>query len=148
MQPDIRTCIAYIAGRIISGKGQFVLYDYARALHIDMSSLPHSQCLKQCGNGRKISLSHSDRGGRYRYACGSGHFFHIAIHGTTFIGYVSKGSAHFIGNVRGEAIYLYDHRESAHFNYRISRHAVDDGNCSLLCIHCGVSDKGRTYDTQ
>lgn len=148
MQTDTRTCIAYLAGRIISGKGHFALYDYARALHIDMSSLPHSHCLKQFGNGRKISLSRSDRGGRYRYTCGSGHFFDIAIQGTTFIGYVSKGSSHFIGNVRGEAIYLYAHSESVHFNYRISRHAVEDDKCSLLCAHCGVADKGRMYGTR
>jgi len=148
MQPDTRTCIAYIAGRIISGKRLFVLYDYARALHIDMSSLPHSHCLKQFGNGRKISLSHSDWGGRYRYACGYGHFFDIAVHGTTFIGYASEGSSHFIGNVRGEAIYLYDHGESTHYNYRISGQAAKDGNCSLLCAHCGVADKGRMYGTR
>ncbi len=134
MQPDTRTCIAYIAGRIVSGRGHFVLYDYARALHIDMSGRTHSHCLRQFGNARKISLSRSDRGGRYRYTCRSGHFFDVAVHDTTFIGYVSEGSSHFIGTVRGEAIYLYDYSESADFSYRISRRAVEDDTYSLLCI--------------
>jgi hypothetical protein len=147
MQPHTRTCLAYIAGSIISGKRQFILYDYARAVHIDMSSLPYSRCLKQCGGGRILALSDSPRGGRYRYTCGGGHFFDIAVHGTTFIGYVSKGSSHFVGNVRGDAIYLYDHRESAHFNYRIIRHAVEDDACSSVRIHCNVSDTGRMYET-
>lgn len=143
MQPDSRTCIAYIAGRIISGRRQFLLYDYARALHIDMSCLPHSHCLKLFGSGRKISFSASDWGGRYRYTCGCGHFFDIAVQGTTFIGYASEGSSHFIGNVRGEAIYLYDHGDSTHYNYRIAKQTANDHHDSLLCVYCGISDSNQ-----
>ena len=149
MHPDTRTCIAYIAGRIISGRRQFVLYDYARSVHIDMSCLPHPRCLRLFDSGRGISLfSRPDKGGRYRYACGSGSLFDISVHGTTFIGYTGTGSSHFVGNVRGEAIYLYDHGESAHFNYRISRREAEDGTCCPVCMHCGLPDKGRMYDIQ
>jgi hypothetical protein len=43
--------------------------------------------------------------------------------------YVHVSIAYLVGrliaNVRGDAIYLYDHRSSAHFRFRVSRYADD-----------------------
>jgi hypothetical protein len=146
MQPDARTCIAYIAGSLITGKREFSFYDYSRSLRVDMSSLPYARCLSQAGYAPKVYLPDFSRGARYRYACGCGHFFDIVIHGSTFIGYVLDGSSHFIGNVRGDSIYLYDQRESAHFNYRISRDAGDDDGWNQVCVSCVARSEGRMYE--
>lgn len=144
MQPDTRTCIAYIAGSLISGKREFSLFDYSRSLHVDMSSLPHALCLSRSGYAKRVHVPNFSRGSRYRYACGCGYFFDIATQGNTFIGYVRNSSSHFIGNVRGDSIYLYDHKESAHFNYRISRGAGDGGGWNQVCVRCAVQNEGRS----
>ena len=82
MQPDTRTCIAYIAGSLISGKREFSLFDYSRSLHVDMSSLPHTLCLSRSGYTKRVHVPNFSRGSRYRYACGCGYFFDIAVQGT------------------------------------------------------------------
>lgn len=143
MQPNTRTCIAYIAGSLITGKREFSLFDYSRSLHVDMSSLPYARCLGRSRYGRRFYLSALSGGARYRYTCGCGYYFDIAIHGNTFIGYVRNGSSHFVGNVRGDFIYLYDDRESAHFNYRISRDAGEEEGWNHVCVNCMLQFEGR-----
>ncbi|MCL5024784.1 MAG: hypothetical protein M1497_15735 [Nitrospirae bacterium] len=146
MEPDTRTCIASIAGKLISNRGHFCLYDYSRSLHVQMTCLPHPEQIRRQGYARKVFAPGSGRGSRYRYTCSCGRLFDIAIHGNTFIGYASGSSSHFIGNVRGDSIYLYDDEESAHFNYRISARAVGDEAAPSISFSCGRRDAGRIYE--
>jgi hypothetical protein len=41
------------------------------------------------------------------------------------MGRITGSSAYFIGNVRGDSIYIYDHEDSEYLNYRISGCIVD-----------------------
>ncbi len=148
MQHNTRTCVAYIAGSLITGKREFALFDYSRSLRVDMSSLPYALCLGQSGYGRRFHLPDFSGGARYRYTCGCGYFFDIAIHGNTFIGYVRNGSSHFVGNVRGNSIYLYDDRESSHFNYRISPDAEDGEGWNRVCVNCMHQFEGRMNERE
>ncbi|MGD1075693.1 MAG: hypothetical protein ABR903_06395 [Thermodesulfovibrionales bacterium] len=127
MRADTGLSIAYIAGRLISGKNIISLYDYCRAGHIDMASLQHIECLT------RSNAFGSTNGSKYRYRLDKGNFINLTINGSTFIGYVCDGSSHFIGKVRGDSIYLYDQEESAHFNYRISGCAVECQNDRTVC---------------
>jgi hypothetical protein len=56
----------------------------------------------------------------YEYTSVAGHSINIFINLKTFILHIKGSSAYFIGNVRGDTIYLYDHKGSAHFRYRIT----------------------------
>ncbi len=144
MEPDTRICIAYIAGTLISGKRDFCLYDYGRSLHVKMACLLQAEESGRIVPARRVCVPDSSKGERYKYACGCGHLFDIAVQGNTFIGYTSKSASHFIGNVRGDSLYLYDHELSAHFNYRIS-HPLSDGEGGES-VSCGVEREGSLYE--
>jgi len=136
VRADTGLSIAYIAGRLISGKNIISLYDYCRAGHIDMASLQHIECLT------RSNAFGSTNGSKYRYRLDKGNFINLTINGSTFIGYVCDGSSHFIGKVRGDSIYLYDQEESAHFNYRISRCVVEYQNGRAAYEGGGLENKG------
>jgi hypothetical protein len=132
--------IAYIAGSLISGKPIASLYDYSQARYIDIACLPHAQYLKQFDYARGVSNFGATSGSRYRYSFDSGNFIDLTINGRTFIGYLSEGSCHFIGNVRGDSIYIYDYDEAAYFNYRISGCAVGPENGYSVRIPEGLAE--------
>jgi hypothetical protein len=135
MEDDTRTSIAYIAGRLISGKSIASLYDYARSRRIDITSIPHARSLKQFNYARQSSLSRSSQGSRYRYLLGDDGVLDLTVSGNAFIGYFRTNASDFVGKVWGDSIYLYDHEESAHFNYRIFGCVVEhEGGCSVC--HC------------
>lgn len=117
-------CIAYIVGRLIAGKDVTSIYDYARSCEIDISALPDERCLKSFSSINWSYMNNSPSIFRYQFSCSAGHLINLSVKGNTFIGYVRDSSTHFMGKVRGDAVYLYDHTEAAHFNYRISGDAV------------------------
>lgn len=117
-------CIAYIVGRLIAGKSVTSIYDYSRAVEISREGLPDQGCLKEFNYENWSFLAGSPGVCKYQYSCNAGHSIDIAIKGNTFIGYIRGSSSHFIGTVKGDSVYLYDQKESAHFSYRISGNAI------------------------
>lgn len=114
----IYACLAYFAGRIISGKHISSLYDYSRAEEINTLN----SC--EAGNFRDfgfITWSHMSLSGsnRYRYSCSSGNFIEITVRGNTFIGYIRNLETHVLGNVRGDNVHIFDQKQAARFNYRM-----------------------------
>jgi len=115
-----RTRIAYIAGRLITGKRIASLYDFNNLSHIEIGSLPDADCLTE------FDCKHKDYAaanpGRYKYwfCCKKDYSIDLSIKGNTFMGKITGSTAHFVGNVRGDLIHIYDHEDSLHLNYRIS----------------------------
>ena len=103
-----RTRIAYIAGRLITGKRIASPYDFNNLSHIEIVSLPDA-----------IDLS---------------------IKGNTFMGKITGSTAYFIGNVRGDLIYIYDHEDSLHLNYRISGFMFEKENGDS-CKSCWMTNQ-------
>jgi hypothetical protein len=124
MTQSNRACIAYIVGRLVAGKDVTALYDYSQSCEIGSSGLPDQQCLKECSFVNWSYLPGSPAISKYQYACNAGHSIDLAVKGNSFIGCIKGSSAHFFGTVRGDSIYLYDQKEAAHFNYRISGNAI------------------------
>ena len=97
-----RTRIAYIAGRLITGKRIASLYDFNNLSHIEIESLPDAACLTEfdCKHKDYASASH----GRYKYwfCCTKDHAIDLSIKGNTFVGKITGSTAYFIGNVRGD----------------------------------------------
>lgn len=110
--------IAYIVSRLISGRKVGILFDMAGAREVGMPS-------EDAEFRREFDERHSDyipgyaTDCTYRYDAGDGFRLEIFINEKTFIVHIIGTPGYFIGNIQGEMIYLYDHREAAHFRYRV-----------------------------
>lgn len=117
--------IAYIVGRLIAGKKIQSIYDYADLKEIGIDSLPDAEQLKEFSYVNWSYISSTPSISKFQYSFKTGYSVELSIKGSSFIGYIRESSSHFIGTVRGDSIYLYDQKTSAHFNYRIIGSAVD-----------------------
>jgi len=119
--------IAYIVCRLISGKRIAVLYDVSESREIDMKEHLRGGFLRDFddSHGEYIPGYASDCS--YRFTSRSGFSIEIFINLKTFILHICGSSAYFIGNVRGDTIYIYDHKGAAHARYRVARYTEDRG---------------------
>jgi len=119
--------IAYIVCRLITGRRVAFLYDVSGSNEIDMTKLVNDGFLREFDEHHKDYIPGYATDCSYRFASTSGYSIEIFINLKTFILHICGSSAYFIGNVRGDTIYLYDHKGSAHSRYRVSRYAEDRG---------------------
>ena len=125
MKSYTHACIAYILGRLIAGKKIQSIYDFADLQEIEIDSLPDAERLKELNLVSWSYMSSTPSISKFQYSFKTGDSVDLSIKGSSFIGYLRESSSHFIGTVRGDSIYLYDQKASAHFNYRIIGSAVD-----------------------
>src|SRR5512135_972106 len=123
MNQFTHTGIAYIVCRLITGKRVAVLYDVSGANEIDMTKLVNDGFLREFDEHHKDYIPGYANDCSYRFSSTSGYSMEIFINLKTFILHICGSSAYFIGNVRGDTIYLYDHKGAAHSRYRVSRYA-------------------------
>ena len=107
------------------------------ALHF-WPDIPKAERLKTFGSAFRSPFEAFQGKNRFRYACCNDHYIDLAINGSSFIGHISGSFSHFVGNVRGESIYLYDHDGSAHFTYKISGCLVEHGDGHSVCTNCSL----------
>ena len=115
-----RTRIAYIAGRLITGKRIASLYDFNDLSQIEIASLPDADCLTEFDGEYKDYAAGGYGKYKYWFDCKKDHAIDLSINGSTFMGRITGSTACFLGNVRGDLIHIYDHEDSLHLNYRIS----------------------------
>lgn len=128
--------IAYITGRLISGKRIATLYDFSLAEHVDIHSLPDVEYIKAFDRRYRDYLPGYASGCRAQFACSGGRIIDLSINGTAFMGHITGSSAFFIGAVRGDSIYIFDHEKSEHVNYRISGCMIDSDERPAVCSSC------------
>jgi hypothetical protein len=133
-----RTRIAYLAGRLITGKHIASLYDFNSLSNIEIASLPDADCLTEFDCRHKNYAAVTP--GRYKYwfCCKKDHAIDLSIKGNTFMGKITGSTAYFIGNVRGDLIHIYDHEDSLHLNYRISGCMIEHES-SNSCNSCWMA---------
>ncbi len=117
--------IAYVVCRLISGKRAAVIYDVAASNEIDMTELSREGFLREFDEQHRDYIPGYSDECSYRFESSSGYSVEIFINLKTFILHVCGSSAYFIGNVRGDTVYLYDHKSAAHFRFRVIRYAGD-----------------------
>lgn len=116
MDPNTRACIAYVAAKLVSGKGASSVYDYSRSRYISISGSVDASRVAVYDYDRGCHFSGSTTG-LYDY----GRSAHVSItwNGSRFTGYDYGDRHHFSGSVNGSSVSLYDYGESNYFNYSI-----------------------------
>jgi hypothetical protein len=120
MQANVRAAVAYISGRLISGKSSSDIYDYFQGKHIPISGTVNrgrvqvfdyddGAHISGNGNGQSYSLFHY----------GQNSHISLTISGHNFKGYDYGAGSHFTGNVSGNQVSFFDYSEGTYFSFAI-----------------------------
>lgn len=116
MRPHVRRAIAFIAGRLITGKSSTGLFDYSEGRHVSFSGKVTKDI---------VSIYDYDRGTHVGgslsnlYFYGDGCGVQISIQGNRFNGFDFCDSGHFSGQVQGNTVWVYDYRSSINHTFLI-----------------------------
>jgi hypothetical protein len=113
-----KACIAYVAGRLVSGKLTSSVYDFSQSKHVLISGTVNGQNIaiydhdRAChfggsGNGTALSL----------YDYGRSSHISLQIQGNQFSGYDHGAGTHYSGTVSGNSVRIYDHGLAGYTNY-------------------------------
>ena len=121
MNRSTRACVAYVAGRLISGKPATSIYDYSQSKHVSISGTV---------NGKNVNLFDNDRGCHIEgspggdssdmlnlFDGGGSHCVELSIRKNMFGGYDYGDAHHFRGEMKGNSIEIYDFLDSTSFNF-------------------------------
>jgi len=133
-----RIRIAFIAGRLISGKRVASLYDVDSLTTVEIDKQPDADCLREFDQQYKDYAGSNGDNFCCRYGLGKKHAISLSIKGSTFIGYITGSTAVFMGNVKGDSIYIYDREDSVHLHYRISGCVVEREEGRDTCKRCWI----------
>jgi hypothetical protein len=117
MRPHTRRAVAYIAGRLVSGREATAVYDYSERRYVHFSGEVSEDAAnvydyeERCHIGGSLpSLFHY--GNRRHIQCNRS--------GTQVIdGFDYDTNRHFNVNVSGQAVSVYDYEHGQYFNYSV-----------------------------
>jgi hypothetical protein len=116
MNPGTRACLAYVAGRVVSGSNRSSVYDYSRSKHISIGGSIDKNRVNIYDYERNCHFS-GTLPRLYDYGISAN--VSLEIKGTSFSGYDYGASHAFSGSVRGSSISVYDYGVSQHFSYTV-----------------------------
>ena len=118
-------CISYIACRLITGKRPAFLYDPETGREMEIAGVLDLNFLREFEERHEDYLPGYASNCTYQYTADTGFAIDIFLNEKTFTIHVNGSSAYYIGNLRNDTIYLYDHDKSTHFRYRITAYIKD-----------------------
>jgi hypothetical protein len=116
MSPGTRACIAYVAGRVVSGAAQSYVYDHAVAKRLNVGGTI---------NGPRVGLYDYERGCNFHgqlphlHDDGTGARVVLEISGNRFSGHDHASGHSFSGKVDGASISFTDHVAGQSFSYSL-----------------------------
>ncbi|HET6489402.1 MAG TPA: hypothetical protein VFG28_06525 [Syntrophales bacterium] len=118
MQPKLRTTIAYIAGRIITGLNTSSLYDHFQSKSVTFEGSVSPSYVNVFSNDRGCYTAGPGEENFFDlYDFGHLHLVDLQINGNAFEGWDDMTPCHFSGEVNGEDISFYDAGESNTFYF-------------------------------
>ncbi|MEN6465775.1 MAG: hypothetical protein ABFD62_11400 [Syntrophaceae bacterium] len=118
MHPKLRTCIAYVAGRLISGRDATSIYDKSQAKDIFIEGPVTPASVKVFDRDRGCYLSGlGDENAYELYDFGGMYYVELIVTGNTFEGYDHGTPSLFKGEMNGDDITMYDDAFSETFSF-------------------------------
>ena len=118
MTSQKRRIVAYLAGRIISGKNPSGIFDRASSSWTSVSVVTAPNHLSVYDHDRACMISVvGPPKDLYVYDAGSGRHIQLKINGCNFSGYDFETQAFFSGNVTGTSVFFCDFQHSDFFKY-------------------------------
>ncbi len=118
MHPKLRTCIAYVAGRLITGRVASSIYDKSQARDIGIDGDVTQDSVKVFDQDRGCYLSGlGDKNSYELYDFGGMYYIELIISGNSFEGYDHGTPGLFKGEMNGDEITMYDDAFSASFSF-------------------------------
>jgi hypothetical protein len=117
--------IAYITCRLITGKSPAFLYDLENSDEIEVAGVLDIGFIREFDEKHRGYMPGYSNNCTYQYTARNGLSFGIFINEKTFVTHVTGSPEYFIGNLRNDTLYLYDHAKSTHFRYRITAYIED-----------------------
>ena len=120
MRPNVRACLACVAGRLISGRTASSVHDCSASRHIPISGDVDDCKVSVYDHERGCAFSGSGSSGDFSlYHYGDRHQVSLKIDGDQFTGYDYGSMCHFEGGVSGRSITLYDYGSGAYHSYSL-----------------------------
>ena len=113
-------CITYIACRLITGKSPAFLCDLETSEEMEVAGVLDIDFLREFDEKHRGYVPGFASNCTCQYTADCDFVLNIFINEKTFIVQINGSAAYFIGNLRNDTIYLYDHDKSTHFRYRIT----------------------------
>ena len=120
MKRNVRAGIAYIAGRLISGKNCASVFDCFRGKHITIGGTVRVGMVNVLDKDSKCLIVGSGSNGRYSLKHeGIKNYIDLSIYGSTFTGYDFASGKQFNGTVEGGSISIFDSEDNETHKYAI-----------------------------
>lgn len=118
MHPKLRTCIAYVAGRLISGRNSSYIYDNSQAKLNCIEGQVSADNVKVFDQDRGCYLSGLGDGKAFElYDFGGMHYVELVLDGNSFEGYDHGTPSLFTGRIKGDEITIFDDGASKCFSF-------------------------------
>jgi hypothetical protein len=122
MQPKLRTTIAFIAGRIITGLDTSSIYDHLQSKTVSFEGTISPTFINIFSNDRGCYTAGPGEENIFDlYDFGHQHLVDLQISGSTFTGWDDLTPCAFRGEVNGEDISFYDAGESKTFYFSLKQ---------------------------
>jgi hypothetical protein len=116
MKDHVRAAVAYITGRVISGRNSSAVYDYGASSYRSISGRV---------DGRGANVYDYDNsayvGGTFPslYHYGESAYVTVTVKDSSFRGYDYGSSSYFSGRVRGTSVSVYDYDKARYYEYSL-----------------------------
>lgn len=118
MNGKARACIAYILGRLVTGKESAGVFDNSQSIHFGFSGNVTSTVVSIHDFERNCAVIGKGDGTRlYLHDFGSNTELNLKIKGKQFSGYEEGTSKHFNGSVKSNTVSVYDYEDSTWYHY-------------------------------